>query len=368
MKQKILKEKGAFGPEPSRLREEETLHLKKIEEIRKKIAFKNRDEASEQEGRLRESLQANQKAYSRLYEKYQKMLKEGFFNATEIEVMMPAYVVSGYWQRGFRKLFEGIIIIGCAVLLIFSVIVSLYEWVQRRKMYERHIPTLLIRTLGEITISGKDRRRKDIHLLLSHQPEHPLCKELNRISDQLYVEFKRKNMKTVLLMHVGKRAHQMNLSTNLGISMAHRNKTVLIVDAFLNEPQLETLFSLPKKEGLADLLLDEITLDQAIQTTEIPNLSVLTAGSYHSGDFELVASPSMKALMSALESKFDLIMIHAPSCFESYDLFTLAQYSQGVILVQEEREKIKSMLAYASGVTREDIESLSWIGRVNIKI
>lgn len=370
LKQKIST-MSAFGAELPSLREGEAFHLKKIEEIRKKIIFKNRQESghSKERARLEQSLRHSRKAYSELYEKYQKILSESFFNTTEIQVMMPPYVVvSDHWINGLLKLFKAIVVFSFVVLLFFTVIVALYKWDQRRKMVERHIPTLLIRTLGEITLSRKDRRRKDIHLLLYHQPEHQLCKELNRISDQLYIEFKRKNMKTILFTHLGKRAHQMNLSTNFGVAMAHRNKTVLIIDAFLNEPQLGPLFSFNKKEGLADLLLDETTLDQAIQTTEIPNLSALTAGSYHFGDFEPVASPSMKALLNTLESKFDLIIIHAPSCFENYDLFTLAQYSQGVILVQEEREKIKSMLSYASGVTREDIESLSWIGRVNIKI
>ena len=74
----------------------------------------------------------------------------------------------------------------------------------------------------------------------------------------------------------------------------------------------------------------------------------------------------MKTVLEQAEKHYDFVFIEAPSCFDHMDIFTLAQYVQGVILVQDSGEKLQPMLAYKSGLNREDIESLHWIGKVNL--
>ena len=69
-------------------------------------------------------------------------------------------------------------------------------------------------------------------------------------------------------------------AVNLGLALAEMPGTqVLVIDANMHSPAIEDLLSMPRRQGLSELLSGRLPLDHAIRATSVPTVSVLGAGS-----------------------------------------------------------------------------------------
>ncbi len=365
LRHQIAGERNRFREQKAKLKREEETLLGMIASLRKRMPLSFRHENKPDVSLVR-SLEVNKKLYGQLNERAQKILSGQFLHNTDIQVLNLAQL-SASPRFTFSSVIKGLCGTAVCVLLVVLGVVHGVEIYEKRKLKEKHTAKLNFITLGNFpSFSIKEKLKQPLHLLLDQNPDHPFCAEIKRMTNELLIQTQSKNVKSVLFTHVGPEARKINVISNLGVSLVHKNKRVLLVDASWLNPQLGTIFALENSVGLLNVLLGQAKISEAIQTTEIPNLDILPAGPHLPKNFELLAAPSMKIVLDELESLYDFVFIEAPSCFEHGDIYTLAQYVQGVILVQDSREKIKSMLAYKSGVSREDVESLSWIGKVNL--
>ena len=71
------------------------------------------------------------------------------------------------------------------------------------------------------------------------------------------------------------------LSGNLAISLARAGFRTLLIDGDMQAPTAHVLFNLPDSPGLSELLRGEGSPVQAIRSSPIPGLSVLTAGRWN---------------------------------------------------------------------------------------
>src|SRR5262245_13060936 len=79
-------------------------------------------------------------------------------------------------------------------------------------------------------------------------------------------------------------------ATNLAMALAEiGGNRVLLVDANLREPGIESLLGLPQGPGLSELLADRISLERALRKTILKNVDVLTAGRPPESPAELLA-------------------------------------------------------------------------------
>jgi len=94
-------------------------------------------------------------------------------------------------------------------------------------------------------------------------------------------------------------------AVNLAISFAEMNDRVLLIDCDLRRPKLARLMRLRGKTGLSNVLLQPELLGEAIQTSKVPNLDVLTAGDVPPNPSELLGSGKMRRLLEALRKSYD---------------------------------------------------------------
>lgn len=121
------------------------------------------------------------------------------------------------------------------------------------------------------------------------------------------------------------------LSVNLAISMARAGRTVLLVDADLNNPALADVFDLPESPGWSDVLRNPASLAQAIGRTRIERLSVMPAGSKLEHLAEFLSSPSCRVLFDLLTQRFEHIIIDAPPLLDCPQGRIIAALADGVI-------------------------------------
>src|SRR6185436_3797955 len=86
-------------------------------------------------------------------------------------------------------------------------------------------------------------------------------------------------------------------SINLATVLAQMGKPVLLVDADLRRPRLQKVFRGKMNVGLVNHLAAGVPIEEVIQETNVPNLSVVLSGPIPPNPSELLASDKMKHLI-----------------------------------------------------------------------
>ncbi len=124
------------------------------------------------------------------------------------------------------------------------------------------------------------------------------------------------------------------IALNLAHVAALAGQRVLLVDANLHSPNLDSLLELPNSKGLSNLLENKIEFNEVIQRSPIvDNLFVLTAGIPLPGTSRRLASSQMQYLMSEFNAIFDLVIYDTPPLVESKDANYLAARTDGILMV-----------------------------------
>ena len=103
-------------------------------------------------------------------------------------------------------------------------------------------------------------------------------------------------------------------AAELARSLARSGKQVILVDADMREPVQNTLFDDAPSSGLIDVLSGKILLDDALASSETPNLSVLFNNAPRSNSADIVVSPHMTNFLQMIRSRADVVVFDTPSC------------------------------------------------------
>ena len=120
---------------------------------------------------------------------------------------------------------------------------------------------------------------------------------------------------------------------NLAVALAQSGKRVLLIDADLRRPTLHQIFKTRQEAGLADVLHGEIAWENALRSTPVPELSLLTAGDCPENPAELLATASLGTLLKAMRTEFDYILIDSPPILAVSDPCIIAPQTDGMVLV-----------------------------------
>ncbi|MDH5387398.1 MAG: XrtA-associated tyrosine autokinase [Gammaproteobacteria bacterium] len=128
-------------------------------------------------------------------------------------------------------------------------------------------------------------------------------------------------------------------AANLALSIAHeRDHTVLLVDCDVNRHGISKLFGLTDKQGLVDVLeSDTLTAGDVLLRTDIPELSIISAGKGHDYVTELLASQKMLNFVSELTSRYDdrVIVFDGPPLLPTPQTQVLAGLVGQIVFVIE---------------------------------
>lgn len=104
------------------------------------------------------------------------------------------------------------------------------------------------------------------------------------------------------------------LAANLAVLFAQMGRKVLLVDANMRQPHQHEIFNLGNGMGLSDILAERVPSLQVRTVKPFPTLTVLPAGSPPPNPAELLARPTFGALLSGLDTSYDIILLDtAPS-------------------------------------------------------
>ncbi|MDV2441659.1 polysaccharide biosynthesis tyrosine autokinase [Acinetobacter gerneri] len=122
------------------------------------------------------------------------------------------------------------------------------------------------------------------------------------------------------------------ISTNLATIFAQSDKRILLIDADLRRGYLHKYFNQETAPGLAEYLNGLNDLPQAIHSSQVPNLDIMTRGKSPANPAELLGSSKFKEMLEKLSDMYDYILIDTPPVLAVTDGIIVSQYA-GVNLI-----------------------------------
>src|SRR5262249_52526692 len=120
---------------------------------------------------------------------------------------------------------------------------------------------------------------------------------------------------------------------NTAVVFAQKGQRVLLVDGDLRRADVHKCLRLVPNGGLSAALCGEDPSNLYVRHSELPGLTVLTAGSRPPKPPDLLDSPRMRELISRWRQEFDHIIIDAPPVIGLSDAVILSTMADTVVLV-----------------------------------
>ena len=141
-------------------------------------------------------------------------------------------------------------------------------------------------------------------------------------------------------------------AANLAVTMAQGGNRTLLVDADMRRPALHDLFGISNGKGLSELILEGGSA--SVSSTNVENLSVLTAGSKPLNPADLLGSKRSGEIIDSFKEEYDIVVFDAPPVIPVTDAVVLGSKVDGVLLVvqagksrRDHAEKAKAILDQA---------------------
>jgi capsular exopolysaccharide synthesis family protein len=120
---------------------------------------------------------------------------------------------------------------------------------------------------------------------------------------------------------------------NLAISLTQTGARVLLIDADMRRPRIDTLFSLRNKVGLSNYLTGTEEIESVLHETQFDALSVIPCGVVPPNPGELILSARFKKMLEILQRRFDYVVIDSPPLSNVSDGRIIAAGVDGVVFV-----------------------------------
>jgi succinoglycan biosynthesis transport protein ExoP len=172
---------------------------------------------------------------------------------------------------------------------------------------------------------------KDLYLFT--HPKSTVAEACRAVRTNLLFMSPDKPFKTMLVTSSGPQEGKSTTVISLGIAMAQSGSRILLLDTDMRRPRLHKPFGVPNDTGVSSLVVSDSKLEDAVKTTEIPNLFVLPCGPIPPNPAELLHTRAFHDLIKRLSQQYDKIILDSPPIGAVADAVVLATQVDGVLMV-----------------------------------
>lgn len=231
-------------------------------------------------------------------------------------------------------------------------------------------PGVIKRLFGQRPAGPEDPNEVNKRRIALLQPDSYVAEQYRSLRGRIDSLASQRPLKTLAITSAnsgeGKSTCSVNLATVTAMSVG---RSVLLIDCDLRRPKIHWTLGLQPQVGLAEVLLNQATPDEAIQKLDGVNLDVLPVRSVPSNPSELLASPEMRKLIEDVAGRYDRIVLDTPACLGLPDAKSVSELCDGLVMVvragvtpQEEvqaaldildRRKVVGLVLNGSDASRE---------------
>jgi len=168
-----------------------------------------------------------------------------------------------------------------------------------------------------------------------------LIESVDQLRTILLHRAERQGLRVLLVTSALAREGKTTLVAQLATSLARAGRRVVVVDGDLRRPRLHRLFRRPLSPGLSELAKNLARPEEVVQTTEIDNLHLVTAGHCDGEVLEAVSQGKLDQFLRSLRDQCDLVLVDSSPILTTADALILAHVADSVVLsVIQDRSRL----------------------------
>jgi len=165
---------------------------------------------------------------------------------------------------------------------------------------------------------------QNVGLILEEGMDSPHAEAYRVLRTNLLFSRKDDKLNTVAVVSAGAGEGKSTTVFNLATAFAQSGSRVLMVDSDLRRPTLHKMLQITNNMGLTNYLLKQSTLEEVIQTTNLPTLDFLASGKLPSSSLGILSSAQMRDLITELKRRYDYVFFDSPPIMGVSDASILA--------------------------------------------
>lgn len=288
--------------------------------------------------RLLRAYQVNEQVYTMLLEKLQEAKINEAMRTADIRIVDYALVPKRPVSPNYAKnIIVGILLgvflgVGVAYVLEFAdTSLNTVEEVERRlgRPVVGIIPRIGAAFGGLVHRSDK----YDPYFITHTYPKSPVSEAFRMLRTAIRASGVDVEVSKILTTSTGLGDGKTLTSVNTSIIFAQAGDRVALVDCDLRRATVHQAFGLDRVPGLAEVIMGQVELEEALRPTEVENLTVLPSGVVPPNPSELLGSQKFAAALAALAEKFDRVFLDAPPVLAVTDALVLGGLADGVCFV-----------------------------------
>ena len=299
-----------------------------LKEWEEKALEANRKDAEYQ--RLTSQIQRTKESYDQLLKSVQSLDIGKNVNQELIRVMQWAEESTEISKKTVSH-FVNALLGGLALGIIILMLINKFDdrVGTSNELYEHFKLPILAQIPLEKMLPGQKR----LPLLEAKDNRKVLAEAYRNLRSSLLFLPNRKKLRTLLISSSIPQEGKSTISSNLAITMALAETTVLLVDADLRMGLIARDFGLDPLCGFSDVVEGGVSWESAVMETNYPNLHVLPAGNpmHTPGDF--LYGDKIEAIIEEMKGKYNLVIFDTAPILAADDTTTFAPCMDGVVMV-----------------------------------
>ncbi|MEA3489011.1 MAG: polysaccharide biosynthesis tyrosine autokinase [Candidatus Omnitrophota bacterium] len=145
------------------------------------------------------------------------------------------------------------------------------------------------------------------------------------------------------------------VASNLAISFALGGESTLLIDGDMRKGVLTRSYNYKQKRGLSDLLGGKASMHKAVLSTDIPDLSIIGAGTLTPKASDLLGTGKLKGVFEELRSRFQRIVLDVSAVLKFADgLYFAAESDAIVYVIAAGHTELKNILRGSSKISEPE--------------
>lgn len=192
--------------------------------------------------------------------------------------------------------------------------------------------------------------KQAVNLIAHFVPKSMMAESLRALRANIQFRNAEKKIKTLAITSASPQEGKTAVALNLAVTMAQSGMKTLLVGSDLRKPSLARILGIEASPGLSevligncqwretvrtitDLVMGEMTLDEATMTPGLDSLSFVTAGAIPPNPAELIESEHFDRFIEEAKSEYDMIIFDTAPILSAVDAIFIGTKVDGMLLL-----------------------------------
>jgi capsular exopolysaccharide synthesis family protein len=297
-------------------------------------SFRELSSSEEQEAGLAEDLEAVRKLADELRAEFQRAELAEAVNLGQVEVIDLAGPAREVGLSARTKTVLGLLL-GLAIGMLTALIVEYLQPAIRRQedlaaTLGAASPAVIPRSMLPPARRGSNGRSA---LVATADPNSGGAEAYRSLRTALLFSPTAAGLRTLLVTSAVPGEGKTTVAANLAAVFAQQGIRVLLIDGDLRRARLHGVFHVQRTPGLTTLVEGAALPEQAVHSTDVPNLFFLASGAAPPNPTEVIGSKAMAVTLKFLSGQYDLVVVDSPPLLSAADASILATLVDGAVMV-----------------------------------